>query len=84
MRREMMITDICTLSDGRTVYLLSSDSEQEIHVGDVLIDSKGNRSVVTGVWAATKCFSTKYSFSLMLDGKAEQGKASILKKAEKR
>lgn len=74
----MILSDVITLSDGRVVYLLSSDEEPVAHVGDILIDCKGNRSVITGVGEATKCFGIRYNFSLMLDGKAERGRANIL------
>lgn len=67
---------------GRVFYLLSSDEEPVAHVGDILIDCKGNRSVITGVGEATKCFGTRYSFSLMLDGKEERGKIALRRDAD--
>ena len=50
----MEITDIVTLPDGRTVYLISSDKEPEIHVGEVLIDCQGNQARITAVGNVTR------------------------------
>ena len=74
----MEIVDIFSLPDGRIVYSISSNEVPEIHVGDYLVDCKGNEIRITGVGAATKCFGLRYAFSLLLDGEAEQGRIRLL------
>ena len=75
----MKIADIFTLRDGRTVYGVTSDEVPDIHDGDTLVDSIGNKFRITAVGNVTKCFGLKYTLSLILDGNAERGKITICK-----
>ena len=73
----MEIVDIFILPDGRSAYIISSDEVPDVHVGDVLEDCQENKSRITAVGNVTKCFGPKYTFSIMIDGKAERGKIRI-------
>jgi hypothetical protein len=74
----MQIVDIFSIVDG-IVYNIVSNELIEIHVGDILEDSQGNRSKVVSVGGITNCFGNRYTLSVMLEGEAEKGTVHILK-----
>ena len=77
MIRRYEIVDIHILSGGRKAYIVSSDTLPIVHVGDTMIDGDGNKSYVTGVGGATKCFGDKYCRSVLLSGNVTKGPVRV-------
>ena len=49
MKSVFRINDLCPLSDGRTIHLITAYNDARLHLNDVLTDLAGNRFLVTGI-----------------------------------